>query len=106
MFQFLINLFSRKKNSVMEISKNAFLVDVRSQEEFEEGHVHGSTNIPLGLIQEKIDQFKDKEQVVVFCRSGMRSGQAKSILEKNGITNVINGGTWNQINMLRKAENI
>jgi rhodanese-related sulfurtransferase len=35
---------------------------------------------------------------VVFCRSGNRSGQAKMILEDNGFTNVINGGTWLMVN--------
>jgi len=33
----------------------------------------------------------------VFCRSGNRSGQAKMILEQNGIKNVVNGGTWQNV---------
>ncbi|MEN9486904.1 MAG: hypothetical protein RIR56_592, partial [Bacteroidota bacterium] len=39
----------------------------------------------------RINEFKGKPAVVVFCRSGNRSGQAKEILENNGIKNVING---------------
>lgn len=34
---------------------------------------------------------------MLFCRSGNRSGQAKAILEQNGFTNVINGGTWQNV---------
>jgi phage shock protein E len=47
-----------------------------------------------------IDAFKDKEHIVVFCRSGNRSGQAKVMLEQNGFTNVTNGGTWQDVNSI------
>jgi rhodanese-related sulfurtransferase len=42
--------------------------------------------------------FSNKKNIVVFCRSGNRSGQAKVILENNGIKNVTNGGTWQDVN--------
>src|SRR5690606_40268929 len=51
-------------------------------------------NIPLDSIAAQISKFKGKPHIVVFCRSGSRSAQAKNILERNGIANVINGGTW------------
>jgi phage shock protein E len=79
------------------IKEGAFLVDVRTEDEFAEGHVNGSTNIPLDQVSSQFDQFKGKEQIVVFCRSGNRSGQAKMILEQNGFKNVINGGTWQDV---------
>jgi rhodanese-related sulfurtransferase len=47
-----------------------------------------------------LDKFK--ENIVVFCRSGNRSGQAKSILEQNGFVNVTNGGTWQDVNTILK----
>ncbi|MFN4121937.1 MAG: rhodanese-like domain-containing protein [Flavobacteriales bacterium] len=72
----------------------AFLVDVRTPAEYQEGSAKGAVNIPLNELQNHLNEFKDKEQIVVFCRSGARSGQAKKILERNGITNVINGSTW------------
>lgn len=80
------------------ISDGAFLVDVRTPGEFAEGHVKGSVNIPLDTIPSQLSKFKNKKHVVVFCRSGNRSGQAKAFLEANGISNVINGGTWMQVN--------
>ena len=84
------------------IEKETFLVDVRSPGEFAGGHVKGSTNIPLDTVPSQLAKFKDKKNIVVFCRSGNRSGQAKIILEKNGFTNVVNGGTWEDVNQFIK----
>lgn len=82
------------------ITDGAFLVDVRSPKEFAESNVEGSINIPLDQVQNQLAKFKGKESTVVFCRSGNRSGLAKLILERNGFTNVINGGTWLTVNQL------
>lgn len=84
------------------VNDGAFLVDVRTPGEFAEGNVKGSVNIPLDQVQNQLAKFKDKENIVVFCRSGNRSGQAKSILEQNGFKNVTNGGTWQDILSLLK----
>jgi rhodanese-related sulfurtransferase len=54
----------------------------------------------LGSIPTNLAQFKNKKHIVVFCRSGMRSGQAKNILESNGFSNVVNGGTWGKVKQL------
>ena len=90
------NLFGGQSTSNLKsiIDEGAFLVDVRTPAEFAEGNVKGSVNIPLDIISNQIQKFKDKKNIVVFCRSGNRSGQAKVILENNGIQNVTNGGTW------------
>jgi rhodanese-related sulfurtransferase len=82
------------------VNDNAFLVDVRSPAEFKSGSAKGAVNIPLDKISSSIKKFKGKENIVVFCRSGNRSGQAKSILEQNGVEGVTNGGTWNKVNGL------
>lgn len=84
------------------IDEGAFLVDVRSPGEFAQGHVEGSVNIPLDTVQTQLAQFKDKKNIVVFCRSGNRSGQAKVILEQNGFSNVYNGGSWEDVNQYRR----
>lgn len=97
--------FSNQMSSIMNdidfkqlIIDGAFLVDVRTEAEFAEGHVKGSTNIPLHTIPYEIERFKNKSNIIVFCRSGGRSSQAKAYLDVNGIENVINGGTWDFIN--------
>lgn len=84
------------------INNNAFLVDVRTPGEFAEGHVPGSVNIPLDTIPMQLPLFKDKNNIVVFCRSGMRSAQAKGFLEQQGFNNVTNAGTWITVNDLKQ----
>jgi len=104
MFNLIKNLFGGADNSKLEatVKDGAFLVDVRSPSEFSGGHVKGSVNIPLDKVSSQLNEFKGKENIVVFCRSGARSGQAKSILEQNGFKNVVNGGTWQNVNQLLK----
>ena len=89
---------SNNGNLATLVNDGAFLVDVRTPGEFAEGNVKGSVNIPLDQVQNQLAKFKAKENIVVFCRSGNRIGQAKSILEQNGFSNVTNGGTWQDIN--------
>lgn len=84
-----------------EIEKGAFLVDVREPSEFAGGSAKNAVNIPLGSIPDKIEMFKDKKSIIVFCRSGNRSAHAKQILEQGGIKNVINGGTWQNVASLQ-----
>ena len=84
------------------IKEGAFLVDVRTPGEFAAGNVKGSVNIPLDTIPAQLAQFKNKTNIVVFCRSGSRSSQAKAFLDQNGFTNVINGGTWDYVNQFVK----
>lgn len=78
------------------------LVDVRNPDEYKSGHVKGSVNIPLDQISQRLDRFKNKNTIVVFCRSGARSKMAQSILKSNGVTNVINGGGWQEVNQFVK----
>ncbi|HRC33715.1 MAG TPA: rhodanese-like domain-containing protein [Bacteroidia bacterium] len=97
---FFSNLFGGgSNNDVLStmVNNGAYLVDVRSESEFAQGSVKGAVNIPLDKLTNQLAKFKNKEQVVVFCRSGMRSEQAKSILNQYGITNVTNGGTWQNV---------
>ena len=75
-----------------------FYVDVRTPAEFAQGSVKGAINIPLDQIENQLAKFKDKKNIVVFCRSGNRSSQAKVILEQNGFTNINNGGSWEDVN--------
>ena len=84
-------------SDLKDIIKGAFLVDVRTAAEFKEGSVTGAVNIPLDTVTSHFSTFKGKENIIVFCRSGNRSGQAKAILEQNGFSNVVNGGTLQNV---------
>ena len=81
------------------------IVDVRSPEEFQLGHVRGAINIPVDQVVKKIDQFrKMAKPIIVYCRSGHRSEIAKGLLSSHEITHVENGGSFEQ--MLKKFEKI
>jgi phage shock protein E len=82
------------KKQVLEwIAKGALIVDVRTPGEFNSGHYKGSINIPVDDVEKNLVKFGDKNRlIVVYCRTGNRSGKAKAILDKNGFKNVINGG--------------
>ncbi|MBX3239118.1 MAG: rhodanese-like domain-containing protein [Chitinophagaceae bacterium] len=92
-------LFGKTDNTVLNnaIKEGAFLVDVRTPGEFSSGTVHGAVNIPLDRITAELAKFKGKKNIVVFCRSGSRSSQAKGLLEQKGFQNVVNGGTWTNV---------
>lgn len=79
------------------IHEGATLIDVRTAKEFAGGSVDGAINIPLSEVESKLSEFRGKKDIVVFCRSGNRSGQAMQILQNNGFTNVTNGGGWKSV---------
>lgn len=79
------------------ISNGAMLVDVRTPEEFAMGSVTGAVNIPLDILPTQLARFAGQKSIVVFCRSGARSGQAKIFLEQHGYKPVINGGMWQSV---------
>lgn len=102
-------LFGKKDNSALEnaLKNNPFLVDVRTPSEFASGSAEGAENIPLSEIKNQISKFKNKSQIIVFCRSGNRSSMAKGTLEKNGISNVVNGRSLeNVVKTMQKIKNI
>lgn len=71
----------------------AVLLDVRTPQEFREGHIPGSRNVPLQTIQAAADIVPDKSApVFVYCLSGARSRQAAGALAQMGYTNVKNIG--------------
>ncbi|WP_264543505.1 MULTISPECIES: rhodanese-like domain-containing protein [Flavobacterium] len=90
--------FGNKTNAIQEFAeKGAVIIDVRTTGEFASGHIKGSKNIPLDQISTKINEIKKlNKPVIACCRSGMRSGQATSILQQHGI-DCINGGGWESL---------
>ena len=77
----------------------AMLLDVRGVDEYAEGHIPGSVNIPLQVLPTKKGLPEDLElPLFVYCRSGGRSRRAVAFLEKIGYENVKNIGgimNWN-----------
>ena len=78
---------------------HSIIIDVRTQEEWDNGYIEDAIHIPLSILSEDIDKFVKSydEEILLYCRSGNRSGKAKEILEKLGYFNAINIGGINDI---------
>jgi hydroxyacylglutathione hydrolase len=66
------------------------VIDVRGRAEWQEGHVPGVKNIPVGYLADRLREIPRDKPVVVHCQSGARSAIAASILQANGVADVIN----------------
>jgi uncharacterized membrane protein YfcA/rhodanese-related sulfurtransferase len=94
----LMVLLSKAKEgiSVEELShlSDVILIDVREQDEYREGHVAKSKNVPLSQLSQRLNDIPNDKPVFLICRSGRRSGQALKILREAGYANVqsIRGG--------------
>jgi len=73
------------------------IVDVRTEEEFLEGNVQGSINIPLPEVVDRVEELKQMQPLVLCCLSGVRSGKAISYLQAQGCGKVYNGGGWEEV---------
>ena len=85
----------------LENDDNAFILDVRTAEELEEGYIPGATQIDIYLGQEFLNELEKLDKTknyYVYCRSGNRSGQACAIMNSIGIKNAYNleGGFMNR----------
>ena len=69
---------------------DVYLIDVREQWEYDEGHIPDITLIPMGEIPSSLDELPKDKEIIVTCRSGNRSGQMLDLLKQEGFTNVHN----------------
>lgn len=74
--------------------KDALVVDVRTDKEYQQGHVMNALHIPLGVLDDRLHELQayKNSAVVMVCRSGARSGHAASKLKKQGFSDVHNMG--------------
>ena len=75
----------------------AKIIDVRTPAEFAQGHVDGSSNIPLDQFQARMAEIDPGQPVILCCASGGRSGMAKQMLEQAGHTRAHNAGPWTRL---------
>lgn len=87
-------------------SETHTILDVRSKEEFEQGHVEGAINIPVEEIVNEIERLSQMPHpIVLCCESGRRSRQAHIYLSQHGIVNTFNGPTWLEIHDIKIKNN-
>lgn len=69
------------------------LLDVRTEEEFENGHVHGAVNIPVDSLRDRLHELDKEKAIIEYCQVGLRGYIASRILKQNGFKAVnITGG--------------
>lgn len=87
-----------KKTDYAKLLKDgAVIIDVRSPQEYAQGAIPGSENIPVGNIPARTKQIKSLEvPIICVCASGMRSGSAKAQLKAAGV-DAYNGGPWTKM---------
>ena len=90
------NLTKEEVKEMLKNYSNVILLDVRSHQEYEEGHLNGAINIPTyDIYTEAPKMLKDKEAIIIaYCTVGLRSENAIHILRKMGYKNLyhLDGG--------------
>ena len=92
------------------VDEKTTLIDVRTKAEYDSGHLESAINIPYTEIKQKIaGVVADKDRkIIVYCRSGRRSGLAEAALKELGYKNVTNAGGYSSLKVKKveaKAEN-
>lgn len=87
-------LFGPKADFAALKANGAQIVDVRTRQEYQGGHIRGSVNIPLDQLSGAAAKLDKNKPVITCCASGMRSGSAVGILKSKGFGEVYNGGGW------------
>ena len=86
-------------NDAATLETQEYVIDVRSAEEWDTGHVEQAVNIPHTEIGDRISEVtSDKDaKIVLYCKMGGRAGKAKETLEGLGFTNIENAGGYDEI---------
>lgn len=84
------------------IEANELLIDVRTDEEFKQGHIPGAMNIPIDVLRTQLPTLSKEKHYIIYCQIGLRGYLAQRILVQNGFEKVVNitGGykTWEACN--------
>ncbi|MBS4174493.1 rhodanese-like domain-containing protein [Bacillus sp. FJAT-49736] len=74
----------KEVEELLKEGKKLTIIDVREVEEVAEGKIPGAVNIPLGLMESRMNELKKQNEYIMVCRSGGRSGRATQFLESEG----------------------
>jgi len=85
-----MTITAEEAKEIMDSEEGYIILDVRTQEEYDESHIHGAILIPNTEIEARAEEvLTDKDQLIlVYCRSGRRSKLAAEILVELGYTNI------------------
>jgi len=85
-----VNVNVSEARQMIESNPNLVILDVRTLEEYESGHIENAVLIPVSELEERIDELDKERGTLVYCRSGGRSVTASEILVANGFESVYN----------------
>ena len=96
------NILSKKMNVIywneMDDLIDAFVVDVRTKEEFQTGYIQGAVNIPVDELRTRLNEFPIDKKIILYCAVGQRGYLSQRILNQHGFLHVYNlsggYGTW------------
>lgn len=87
-----------------KIADGAVILDVRTAQEYETGHIEGSVNISLGSIRERYRELDPNKTYITTCSHGLRSVKVESLLKERGFKKVFNGGAWTDLEKIVLAQ--
>ena len=73
-----------------QITPDDLLIDVRTREEFEAGHIENAINIPLDDLRDRLHEIDRSKNIYSYCRAGLRGYFAQRILKQNGFNSIVN----------------
>jgi rhodanese-related sulfurtransferase len=74
--------------SLVESNVSLIIVDVRTREEYDSGHIEGAILIPVSELEGRINELSKEEELLIYCRTGNRSSNSVNILKANGYTKI------------------
>ncbi len=86
----IIQISPQEAYSMIMEEEDVFLLDVRTQAEYEEGYIEGAVLIPVSELEKRLAEVPMDKKILVYCRSGRRSMTAAELLVNNGYTEVYN----------------
>lgn len=88
---------SLSKGLDTEMANGAVILDVRTETEFQTGHIKGSLNISLGTLRQRYKELDPNNTYITVCSHGLRSVKAADLLKERGFHKVHNGGAWSDL---------
>ena len=84
------DITSTEAKTIIDRSKNAYLLDVRTPDERRQGYIAGSVLIPIDQVEKRIAEIPKKRPVIVYCAVGSRSRPVAQALARSGYSEVYN----------------
>jgi len=84
------NISAKQAKELIDKEKDVFILDVRTQEEYNEAHIKGANLIPIQELEANINKIPKDKKVIVHCAKGKRSAKACEILKDKGLKELYN----------------